>query len=58
VLYFGRSSLWCWKLDTSESIWEIPGKFWSVVLEKDEENQVDRSCEKWGSITQSQEGEE
>jgi hypothetical protein len=25
---------------------EIPGKFWSVVLEKDGEDQLERSCEK------------
>jgi hypothetical protein len=24
----------------------IPGKFWNVVLEKDGEDQLDRSCEK------------
>ena len=29
---------------------EIPGKFWNVVLEKDGEDQLDRSCEKWKSI--------
>jgi hypothetical protein len=31
--------------------------FWSVVLEKTGEDQLDRSCEKW-SITQSQGGKE
>jgi hypothetical protein len=29
---------------------EIAGKFWNMVLEKDGENQIDQSCEKW-SIT-------
>ena len=33
-------------------------KFWNVMLEKDGEDQLDRSCEKWGIITQSQGGEE
>jgi len=49
--------LWCWKLDTSNSRSEIPEKFWSVVLEKDGEDQLDRSCEKW-SITKSRGGKE
>ena len=35
----------------SYSIWsEIPGKFWNVVLEKDGEDQLDRSCEKWSIL--------
>jgi hypothetical protein len=46
------------KLDTSESRPEIPGKFSNVVLEKDGEDQLDRSCDKWKSITYSQGGEE
>jgi hypothetical protein len=33
---------------------ETPGKFWYVVLEKDGEDQLDRACEKWRSIIQSQ----
>jgi hypothetical protein len=37
--------------DTSESRSETPGKIWNVVLEKDGEDQLDRSCEKRGSIT-------
>jgi hypothetical protein len=41
-------------LDTSESRSEIPGKSWNVELEKDGEDQLDRSCEKWRSITRSQ----
>ena len=45
-------------LDTSESSSEIPGKFWSMVLEKNWEDRLDQSCEKWGSITYSQGGEE
>jgi hypothetical protein len=33
-------------LVTSESRSEVPGKFSNVVLEKDSEDQLDRSCEK------------
>jgi len=36
-------------LDTSESRKEIPVKFWNVVLEKDGEDRLDRSCEKWSA---------
>ena len=32
--------------------------FWSAVLENDGEDQLDRSCEKWCSDTESQGGEE
>ena len=35
-----------WKLDTSKRTLEISTKFWNVVLEKDGEDQLDRSCEK------------
>ena len=42
----------CWNMDTSESISGICGRFWNVVLEKDED-QLDRSCEKYRSVTQS-----
>ena len=45
-------------MDTSESRPEITDKFWIVVLEKNGENQVDQSCEKERSITQSQRGKE
>ena len=34
--------------------WEVS----SVVLEKDGEDHLDRSCEKWRSVTESQGGEE
>ena len=37
---------------------ETPGKFWNVVLEKDGEDKLDRSCEKWRSVTYSQWAEE
>jgi len=33
-------------------------KFRNVELEKDGEDQLDQLCEKWGSVTQSQGGEE
>jgi hypothetical protein len=39
------------KCDASGSRSETPGKFWNVVLEKDGEDQLDRSCEKWRSVT-------
>jgi len=38
------------EMDTSESRSGIPGKFWNVVMEKDEEDQLDRPCEKWINI--------
>ena len=49
VLYLEQNFVWFWNVDISESRSEIPGKFWSVVLEKDGEDQSDRSCEKWRS---------
>jgi len=42
--------------DILESRWEIPLKFWNVVLEKEGEDQLDWSCEKWTSITKSHGG--
>jgi len=47
-----------WNLDASSSRLETPGKFWDVVLEKDVKDQLDRSCEKWRSIAESQGAEE
>ena len=46
VLHLERGFVWCCNLDTSGSRSEIPGKFSNVVLEKDGERQLDRSCEK------------
>jgi len=46
-----RSFLLCWNLDSSESRSEIHGRFWNVMLEKDEEDELDRSCEQLRSIT-------
>jgi hypothetical protein len=37
---------------------ERTGKFSNVVLEKDGEEQLDRSCEKRSSVIQSQRGKE
>jgi hypothetical protein len=45
-------------VNTSESRSEVFEKFWNVVLEKNGEDHLDRSCEKWRSITQSQGGQE
>jgi len=36
----------------------IPGKFWNVVLEKDGEDQLDRSYEKLRRVIRSQGGKE
>jgi len=58
VLHFEHSFIWWWKLDSLASISETPRKFWNVVLEKDGEDQLDRSCEKRRSVTQSQVAEE
>ena len=57
VLHLEQSFLWCWNMGTSESRLEIPGKFWNVVLEKDVEAELGRSCEKLGNVTKGQ-GEE
>jgi hypothetical protein len=51
MLHVKRSFICCVDLDTSESRSEIPGKFWDVMKEKDEENWLDRSREKWRNIT-------
>jgi hypothetical protein len=58
VLHLEHSFVWCWNVDTLESGSEISGKFLNVVLEKNGEDQLDRTCEKWRSITQSEGGEE
>ena len=47
MLHLEHSLLWCQNLHISESRSEIPGKLWNVELEKDGEDQFDRSCEKW-----------
>ena len=50
MLHVEHSFIWCWHFDASGSRSGTPGKFWNVVLEKDGEDQLDRSCEKWRSI--------
>jgi len=42
------------KKKTSETV----GKFSNMVLEKDGEDQLDRSCKKRSSVTRSQRGKE
>ena len=42
VLQLDYSFIWCWSLHTSESRWEIPGKFQNAVLENDGENHTNR----------------
>jgi len=51
MLHLEHGFVWCWNLDASGSRSEIPGKFWNVVLQKDGEDQLDRSCEKWRRVT-------
>jgi hypothetical protein len=46
-----------WNLDTSEGRSEMRGKMWNVVLDKDGEDRLDRSHEKW-KITESLGGQE
>jgi hypothetical protein len=41
-------------MDTSENRSEIPLKFLNAMLEKDGEDMMDRSCEKWRSVTYGQ----
>ena len=41
-----REEITQWDLDNSEIRSEIPGKFRNVVLEKDVEDKLNRSCEK------------
>jgi len=58
MLHLEHSFVWWRILDTSESRSEISGKFWNMVLEKDAEDKLDRSCGKLRSIIRSQGGEE
>jgi hypothetical protein len=39
--HFKYSFVWCCNLDTSEIISEIPVTFWSAVMEKDDDDQLD-----------------
>jgi len=51
VLHLEYCFVWCWKLDTSESRSEIPGKYWNLVFKTDGEDQLDRSCGIWRNST-------
>jgi hypothetical protein len=51
MLHLEHGFVWWWTLDASGSRSETPGKFWNVVLKKDGEDELDRSCEKWRSVT-------
>jgi hypothetical protein len=55
---WSHSSLWYWKSDTSESWSETSGKFWNLMLQKDGEDQLVGSCERWRSITNSHGGKD
>jgi hypothetical protein len=58
VLLLEHNFLWCWNVDSSESRSEIPGNFEMWCWRRMERDQLDWSCEKWRSVTQSQGGEE
>jgi hypothetical protein len=53
VLHLEHGVIWCWNLDTTEGRSEISGKFLNMMLEKDGEDQLDRSCEKCRSTTKN-----
>jgi hypothetical protein len=55
MLHLECSFVWWWNWDTSESGSEITWKVSHLVLEKDGEDQLNRSCEKLRSVSQSQE---
>jgi len=57
VLHLEHSFVWRWNLSTLESGSKMPAKSWNVVLGKGSD-QLDRSCEKWRSVTESYKGEE
>ena len=56
-LHLQYSFVWCWNMGTSDSRSETLGKFWDVVLEEDEEDQLNLLCEKLSSSTQSPGGD-
>ena len=58
MLHLEHSFVWCWNVDILVSRSEVSGKFWDVVLEKNRQDQLDRSSEKWRSITLGQSGKE
>jgi len=56
-LHLEHSFMWSRKLDTSDNRSEIPGNIWNVVLKKDGDH-LERSCEKWRSVTWIYRGQE
>jgi uncharacterized membrane protein len=54
IIYF----IFVMYLDATGSRSETPGKFSNVMLEKDGDDQLERTCENWRSITYSQVAEE
>jgi hypothetical protein len=58
MLHLENNILWCWKLDNSNSGSEMHVRFLNVVLEKDGEDHLDLSLEKWRSYMYIQEGRE
>jgi len=58
MLHLENSFVWYQNLDTSESRSEVFWKFLDVMLVKDEEDHLDRSCEKRRSFAWSQGGKE
>jgi len=45
MLNLEHSLIWFWNLETSHNGSEITRKFWNVMLEKDETDKQDRSCD-------------
>jgi len=45
-MYWEHYFDWCWNLDTSESRSETLSKLWNIVMERNGEDQMDRSREK------------
>ena len=56
VLHLEQNFVRCWNLDISKVDQNYLECFWNVVLQKDGEGQLDRSCEKWRSVTKSHGG--
>jgi len=47
ILRSEHSFAWYWNFEHFGQYLKIPGKFWNAVPEKDGEDQLDRSCDKW-----------
>ena len=58
LLRLEYSFIWCRNVDTAEGGSEISEQFWNVKLEKDGEDYLDQSREKWRSVKKSPGGEE